>query len=410
MVSTRRSKAIGWGTAVLALALGGPVGCSQWLEPLLVGSESVAGEGTDGGAPDTDMASDLGSRSDAGDFQEVLLDAHCLRMAEEFCAPLRCEPTFAEARVLGWRDFEECVDTHLAERPCGARLAMERGNLRVNLQTLEECQAVRTGCDDGDYASCAGAAFRPTGDAGEDCFLDLECRSGRCAGERHDPTNQYGCRWTAGRCAPLQPAGSHCDDTSDCEGLLVCDGVCRTPAVVGEACTPGGCESGARCVVVSGGEAICQALVARGGACEPEVTGSRGACADGLGCFPDSRTCEPLLGVGAECSGDDELCQSGACAPWGTCVSPAFRGEACNREQFCVGPLQCLEDRCRERSSDGCVYDGDCIAPLVCDAGVCTEPIARGDDCVAGGDRCGRLDRCEEEMCQPFWEVESCGN
>ena len=218
--------------------------------------------------------------------------------------------------------------------------------------------------------------LRGTIAGGDACFLDVECVSqvcniincaqspmccaGTCAGDAapvvqpiaigqpcNTPQSTSSCvvgAYCNGVCTMLQPAGTSCEDISQCDYGLGCTGAgCQQLPAVGEPCPFGQCrDEGAVCSTTT---MTCEpvglegATCTAGTACSPFylcdatsgqcVPGPRfgESCSTGARCFDADAYCDPISFVctklsedGAPCTSGNQ-CTSGQC-PAGTCAEP----------------------------------------------------------------------------------------
>jgi hypothetical protein len=190
---------------------------------------------------------------------------------------------------------------------------------------------------------------------GDECVVDGDCPSGRCA---------------AGICAPRRGLGEACGRGGECASGRCVDGVCCESACGGqcEACDVPSNEG--RCVAVPEGSAPHGARPV----CASDGSACGGAC-DGVrtdGCaYPAGDVCRE---AGCRVSGGRAIATLEArCAGAGRCPPP--------EEQSC--PASCTADASR--------CDGDCDADpsacprdTVCSAGVCVEERPLGRSCSSG--------------------------
>ena len=140
---------------------------------------------------------------------------------------------------------------------------------------------------------------------------------------------------------------------ANCDGQLTCtdyyDGVCRLPAVMGEACDPNfgtpSCFLNLNCVADTDGGFSCQSLPTEGQACNS-------TCAPLLDCAPagdGGNVCVPQKVLGEACDVNDyQSCGDGFCEQLqdgGTACAPLIPlGQACDANQFqaqCAGSGSC---------------------------------------------------------------------
>lgn len=292
------------------------------------------------------------SRTEVGAFVEAWLDAYLASAATCYVAPEAWVDTFeirdrsAHADVMmdlwdrGTRRFDAeaaaaCLAATLAPAGCDALLETRSPPpdhpcalaLRGARGVGEACGA-HGDCEPSLY--CDGSAGVCPGTCAPRGQLGSNCTNGALACQR-----QLGCfnQPSSGSsyCRSRQlPQGSPCTNgEGGCAFGLYCDSGtthCEiAPATAGTACGGGwACAMGFHC---DGGSSTCQPQVPLAGSCVPGV----GECATGSRCSA-AGTCEPNVGVGAECGdlGDGaeyQDCLGGWCDGT-TCQPFPVRGEA----------------------------------------------------------------------------------
>lgn len=285
------------------------------------------------------------------------------------CEPLgylgnSCTPACHEGL---WCSEDTCVAasdegaTCLADYSCRWDLICVDGQCAVPLYEGSACTSQRA-CNTGLRCVDGLCVAVPS-----TCESSTECGRAECAGIR------------AGECAPTGDVGDACTEDVECRADLTCDPttrVCVELPTRGESCAGASrCEFPSYCDLSFN---VCLDLPVDGTACGNEderfVLGVRG----------------PGCGVGLSC-GTDDLCHP----------SPAD-GEPCGRADVCGDGLRCFvsEDggtrTCSTPRANGesCIYNPDCNDASYCDltTSVCASRLAEGVNC--GGD--SRV--CEEGL------------
>lgn len=164
---------------------------------------------------------------------------------------------------------------------------------------------------------------------------------------------------------PRRTLGDQCELNSECQAPLVC----RMARCRNECLSTRDCGLGLRCVLAPDGLGVCQL---------PDET----ACGDDLDC-PESLVCTMEAGCTNACDPGGDDCAAGA-----ACVT-ADDGTA-----FCSEPR-----------AAGCVYNSDCVEPMVCRDERCVTECAADQDCpdglacvaheACGGAPCACRRRCD---------------
>ena len=159
------------------------------------------------------------------------------------------------------------------------------------------------------------------------CFADEDCAAGWCDTSSTCP----------GTCRQFAPLGGSCA-TSRCAPGLECDGTgtCRSRSALNGPCP---CQRGLWCDASAGVAGTCRA---------PQTSGAcrltnLDQCEVGFTCVGSpSPTCQPLVGLGGDCSAGDAVCGLGlgySCdLATNRCVSSPRLGEACTPSHpICIG-------------------------------------------------------------------------
>lgn len=239
--------------------------------------------------------------------------------------------------------------------------------------SLHECPA-GTWCEAPDPYVAEFRCLRGA-EPGESCGAHRSCARGPCPG--------------AGTCPDDPVEGAPCveslEGASVCAPGLVCAGrVCRTPAAAGAPCEDA-CVDGLACI-----EGECRTPPVDGEACS-------GICADGLRCV-DGRCRPPLppAAIGEPCEGTcADPCAR--CAPEGSpdarCVLARPAGSPCVWNQDCVFPLVCRAGVCapddrRRGSNESCLRDAECRDGLRCVRDRCRGPARAADESCSTNEPC----------------------
>jgi len=232
------------------------------------------------------------------------------------------------------------------------------GTCRAYAARGETCGA-RASCDparDACRLTCAALSLEGEAcGASQTCAPGLTCVEGGCLGPQAE----------GGPCALAAAFGRGCAAGLFCAG----DDTCRRPAPEGGGCLSRSsllellelaglgllrydqCAPGLACL-----EGACAAPRAAGEGCAPD---DWPACAEGLGCHPETRTCGSLRPVGGTCEPGGLACEAGAfCARSagalvGTCAPLGAGGESCAGPFECAPGLTCrggacAADRCHD--------------------------------------------------------------
>ncbi|MFO0592145.1 MAG: hypothetical protein U0441_31670 [Polyangiaceae bacterium] len=176
----------------------------------------------------------------------------------------------------------------------------------------------------------------------EPCAAAVQCASGYC---RY--TSADGC----GVCAPRVALGADCSaDWLACEPGTFCgsDGKCATiPVKEGDACMSGPCGLTLMCV-----DGKCAA--SEGAACTGLLDCN---LTNGYVCDDATMTCKQatFADVGEAC-GDDQLhsCTIAGNCEGKKCVARSEVGEDCNGNVLCARDLECVDNKCAERTYPTC--------------------------------------------------------
>lgn len=230
---------------------------------------------------------------------------------------------------------------------------------------------------------CACSTSAPKGDYGAACQTGPDCRHGNCVDGTCCNTECTGqCEacdlaGSRGTCTPVVGAvrgnRAPCAGSGVCAGA--CDGVgtmaCAYPTVV---CTGASCLEGtetltARCdgtgACPAGQTQACSPFVCGAAACKTSCDGADANCSTGYYC--SGALCVPKLGLGAECTGDNQ------CGDTLTCL----QGQVGHR--YC-GSASCGTCRVVENDGTTCVNATDKTDPKA----ECTSTTYGPETCVAG--------------------------
>jgi hypothetical protein len=199
-------------------------------------------------------------------------------------------------------------------------------------------------------------------------------------------------------CVPAPGAGSGCDPAlamCDTSMDLVCSTArsCVTAPTLGEPCPDSLCDPN------DSTNLVCSpAMPSQAPTCHPLATAAgdacvgTGTCADSLYCGADMK-CAPVLAEGMGC---DPTADVGQCdrSMGLACDAQAMRcvfgfarlGEHCDASKPCWQSFCPASGMCRPFDLEGqsCSEATSCIPPLVCPAGLCTQPpnyALPGDSC-----------------------------
>jgi hypothetical protein len=155
---------------------------------------------------------------------------------------------------------QECVDRGAAfcRLIAAADDSAELGRLAINVTAQDECLAkigrATEGCDIEEFLSArqlCGDLFEPLVEDGDECALDVECKSGTCDIARDDDGNVdiYNAELGApkGDCLGTLVAGDTCLEQSCSPGFFCGDDGCEALRPNGEPCTFDECEQGLEC-------------------------------------------------------------------------------------------------------------------------------------------------------------------
>ena len=177
-------------------------------------------------------------------------------------------------------------------------------------------------------------------------------------------------------CLDPQPAGASCGENSHCEPSLRCrEGLCATPAALGETCVDFECGLGLRCE-----EGACIGWARRGEPCALNFSSPGALCQRGLACR--NGVCGDALQYGEICGFSANDCGAGLrCALRGSappffCVHRGTEGVDCVSSFDCETDFACVQSRCTGLREAGraCVSSGECKIGLRCLENVCTAP------------------------------------
>lgn len=363
--------------------LGGVFGCD--------GSSSPADAGPDAAAP-PDGAIVIPDR--------VPLALYCELAPTFWCAWLDrcrrgCEPFFegTGASADGW-----C--SALAAQVDAGRLAYDEARASECLRLAQsELAAI---CEAGEESRGAlhdCLPFEGLGAPGDACVLPFPLED-TCDPSRGTCSALPFADRCPGTCLAHLAEGDACDPTSAgaaaCAPELMCiEASCERPPGEGEDCTEEPCADGLRCVVEDAGVATCRSVGGLGDPCEaPE------ACADGLGCSPDTDQCVETLPRGAACRSDEECADVDHCTAESTCAPRLGAGAVCE-DGGCQAGLTCAFDadvgelRCQASAALG----------DPCDPGICGEGLWCRH--AEGERRCAPVGSLEDECAgEPAWSPE----
>jgi len=282
------------------------------------------------------------------------------------------------------------------------RAAIERGTVTYDGVAAEACieQSGMSGCDillvpQPDV--CAGmfsgtVALGGACSIGEECMGEAYCASADCPG-------------AAGVCTARSEGGGDCEDNTQCQTGLACDGgTCVIPEpTAGLACTEQGeCALDEICVgAMDGATGICEdraslETAALGEPCEllgddMVLCTPGGHCAITGFMFPMSveQECLAEVASGAACNAAlPDMCPDGEyCAGTdpmgldfdGTCEALPGDGEPCADAllgEACAAGVNCVMGTCRQPQANGasCDVDAQCFSAN-CEGGTCAAPM-----------------------------------
>jgi LysM repeat protein len=272
-------------------------------------------------------------------------------------------------------------------------------------------------CADG--KKCAPKAG--TGEAGDYCHHDNQCRTGLCLCPDgwiggSGPCvgwETFSARDGHGTCTEVLPDGAGCTEDRDCRSGYCADGKkCAPKDGTGEAgdychhdnhCVSGSCDCPGEDVRVMGAKSfcpdwesftitqhgVCRALAENGARCTRDEQCESGYCADGA-------ICAPKDGTGAE--GDychhDNQCASGMC----DCPGEDFR--VMGAKSFCPDWetfTVTVHGVCRSLNAngDGCTRDAQCASGYCADGKKCAPEDGTGGE----GDYCHHNNHCQTRVC-----------
>jgi hypothetical protein len=200
------------------------------------------------------------------------------------------------------------------------------------------------------------------------CYDSENCTSGFC-------TSDFTLT-CPGTCQPFAQLSESCS-SAECASGLTCDNnVCKTASGVNGACP---CQDGLWCDGSGGAPGVCKAPQTSG-ACSAT---SFGQCAAGYACVGITSTCQPMVGLGGDCTAGSELCGPGYTCASGSCVSFPQVGDACSpgTTPICIGGY-CATSTCVAFKGLGasCTFDFECASfncnavTNVCTLGYCVMP------------------------------------
>jgi hypothetical protein len=306
----------------------------------------------------------------------------CLAGLLAFFPRPECEATFA----TNYRNDEYAA----------LQAAINAGKVHYDGQKARSCLDALTamGCDlfvqrNPTICDEAIAGDVPLGGA---CSID-----GECAGLAYCDVRAGVC---PGVCAERRGEGQDCDEDNNCQSGLNCHlGLCKAPAMAGQACdgpSGTGCRPGLFCVGASATAAgtcgdpstVLSAKV--GQACD--LTMQR-LCETGLSCEVDSVTagvaafsCHAKSASGQPCAlglpepcPDGEYCNAAIASPTsGTCTALPNAGQPCasgpTHPLHCAGSLTCVGTTCQAQKANG----AGCSVAEECSGGRCTAGVCAG--------------------------------
>ncbi len=202
--------------------------------------------------------------------------------------------------------------------------------------------------------------------------------------------------------AAATAAGQACLTADDCRDVGHtcagdgCDRRCQAAGKAGLPCMPSGS---------CGLEATCDF---ESWTCTTSNACTSDSCPQTEYCTPDTKMCEPKLGLGEICSTYVRPCAEGLyCAESQRCEPIGNVGDACTSWDGCVLGLRCVDGTCQERlgegqpcadsklGADSCLH---CQPHLACDRvlGTCERPrvVATGEVCTTHSLQCAWNERC----------------
>lgn len=203
-------------------------------------------------------------------------------------------------------------------------------------------------------AACSGSITGTVGTGGT-CYDSENCQAGFC-------TTDF-ISTCPGTCQPFAQLSGSCANAQCATGLTCDAGTCQTAADVNGACP---CRDGLWCDSSGGLPGVCKAPQTSG-ACN---TQNLDQCAAGYVCVgTPSTTCQPMVGLGGDCTAGDSLCGLGYLCAANTCVSWPDVGADCSTTGVCIGGY------CDFLGTQKCVaYKGlgaSCASDLECASGSC---------------------------------------
>lgn len=386
---------------------------------------SVCGcSGCGGGVAPDDASSDSARDSPASDAETP--DAGALDL-DAVCQDVLRAEWAAWGSCLGWS--QGTIDSGIASIGCGytrARLAgsLERGAATLDMNALARCltewRASASACDllfELDVTLGAPSPLQAIIDCGAlvgAVPVGGACRTHwECASDGNCTIGAAGCD---GVCGSPATVGEDCSST-ECETNLVCSRLstppvcvtgpdvpcasdfdcvdvaprvcdtttCVLPQQMGDSCSSTlRCAHDLACVAVSGGTAMCSA---------PGMLGAS--------CVPDSCQSPDLYCAGAMTDA------SGAVTALGSCATRSMVGEPCDSQPPCAVGLMCAMGACAVRGGVGapCTErglwfepSGDCADGLTCLARRCAPVRLLGETCD-GTSVCFAFLRCSGGIC-----------
>jgi hypothetical protein len=203
----------------------------------------------------------------------------------------------------------------------------------------------------GEVPAVCLAALSGTVANGGPCYGDIDCQAGWCS------SSGSVC---PGTCQAFAQLGQSCS-ASVCAPNLTCDSTCKAPSAAGGPCP---CGAGLWC---SGTTCAAQKT---SGACSASEE-----CAIGYVCTgTPTTTCQALVGLNGNCTGNPELCGLGYTCSANACVPWPSVGQACSGP--CIGgycDLFAMSPTCVAYKTAGqtCPLGFECAPSLACTAGTC---------------------------------------